>query len=84
MWFLDEVCERVAPCPPRSQVRVCAAAVAPQKVLIVNTNGGGHANIGFWLAKTLAGKGGQLVQSSTLSELLSYVSPSSTYDAQAL
>ncbi|EEH51915.1 uncharacterized protein MICPUCDRAFT_54145 [Micromonas pusilla CCMP1545] len=27
------------------------------KVLIVNTNGGGHANIGFWLAKTLAAHG---------------------------
>jgi nucleoside-diphosphate-sugar epimerase len=26
-------------------------------VLIVNTNGGGHANIGFWLAKTLAAQG---------------------------
>jgi sugar/nucleoside kinase (ribokinase family) len=35
---------------------VSAAYVAPQKVLIVNTNGGGHANIGFWLSKILAGK----------------------------
>ena len=32
----------------------------PQKVLIVNTNGGGHANIGFWLAKTLAAQGHQV------------------------
>jgi NAD(P)-dependent dehydrogenase (short-subunit alcohol dehydrogenase family) len=29
-------------------------------VLIVNTNGGGHANIGFWLAKTLAAQGHQV------------------------
>ena len=36
---------------------VTTAAAAPQKVLIVNTNGGGHANIGFWLAKTLAAQG---------------------------
>ena len=34
--------------------------MAPQKVLIVNTNGGGHANIGFWLAKTLAAQGHQV------------------------
>ena len=36
-------------------VKVSAYA-SPQKVLIVNTNGGGHANIGFWLSKTLAGR----------------------------
>ena len=29
-------------------------------MLIVNTNGGGHANIGFWLAKTLAAQGHQV------------------------
>ena len=28
--------------------------VENKSVLIVNTNGGGHANIGFWLSKTLA------------------------------
>ena len=37
-----------------------AASVSPRKVLIVNTNGGGHANIGFWLAKTLAAQGHQV------------------------
>ena len=26
----------------------------------MNTNGGGHANIGFWLAKTLAAQGHQV------------------------
>jgi NAD(P)-dependent dehydrogenase (short-subunit alcohol dehydrogenase family) len=39
---------------------VSAASVSPRKVLIVNTNGGGHANIGFWLAKTLAAQGHQV------------------------
>ena len=43
--------------PQRAIPAVISAAVAPQKVLIVNTNGGGHANIGFWLAKTLAAQG---------------------------
>ena len=28
--------------------------VENKSVLVVNTNGGGHANIGFWLSKTLA------------------------------
>ena len=28
-----------------------------KSVVIVNTNGGGHANIGLWLAKTLAAAG---------------------------
>jgi len=41
-------------------VRVVAAA-SPRRVLIVNTNGGGHANIGFWLAKTLSGGGGTVL-----------------------
>jgi len=37
-----------------------ASTVSPRKVLIVNTNGGGHANIGFWLAKTLVQQGHQV------------------------
>ena len=46
------------PRPSQRPVAVTTtAAVAPQRVLIVNTNGGGHANIGFWLAKTLAAQG---------------------------
>ncbi len=34
--------------------RCSALKVENKSVLIVNTNGGGHANIGFWLSKTLA------------------------------
>ena len=53
--FRREPCRSRA--SPASGLQVSAAYVAPQKVLIVNTNGGGHANIGFWLSKTLAGEG---------------------------
>ena len=52
--FRREPCRSRA--SPASGLQVSAAYVAPQKVLIVNTNGGGHANIGFWLSKTLAGE----------------------------
>merc|ERR1719409_1203548 len=34
--------------------RCSALKVENKSVLVVNTNGGGHANIGFWLSKTLA------------------------------
>ena len=44
----------------RASPAAAAASVVPRKVLIVNTNGGGHANIGFWLAKTLAAQGHQV------------------------
>lgn len=44
---------------PRARAVAGAVMASGEKksVLIVNTNGGGHANIGFWLAKTLAAAG---------------------------
>ena len=36
--------------------RQLGITIENKQVLIVNTNGGGHANIGFWLSKTLAEK----------------------------
>ena len=41
----------------RAVARAVIASGEKKSVLIVNTNGGGHANIGFWLAKTLAAAG---------------------------
>ncbi|GAQ87910.1 chloroplast RNA binding protein [Klebsormidium nitens] len=44
------------PCTPASQARQRGGAVtasASRKVLLVNTHAGGHAVIGFWLAKQL-------------------------------
>lgn len=40
-----------------SVVGVRAAVAEPKKVLIVNTNSGGHAVIGFWTAKDLVAAG---------------------------
>lgn len=34
--------------------------IVTEQVLIVNTNGGGHAPIGFWLSKKLAENGHQV------------------------
>lgn len=47
----------VARVVPRARTAFAVEAADKKKVLIVNTDGGGHANIGFWLAKTLAGAG---------------------------
>lgn len=44
------------PCVPPSQARQRGGAVtasASRKVMLVNTHAGGHAVIGFWLAKQL-------------------------------
>ncbi|KAH7296314.1 hypothetical protein KP509_26G018800 [Ceratopteris richardii] len=47
-----------SPCPALSfPVKASASATSPKKVLIINTNSGGHAVIGFWLVKELQSRG---------------------------
>jgi hypothetical protein len=48
---------RAAPAPAAARAGITVRAEAKKSVLIVNTNGGGHAVIGFYFAKELLAAG---------------------------